>query len=332
MKKHLGSIIKGLLGLIISTFLIIYLINSIDYNKVLKSLENVAWSYFLLALIMSLFSHISRGLRWAILLEDQGLKVNRFGLIAGTYFGYFINIIIPRGGELARCTSVSYKYGLPTDKLLGTIVLERVIDLLILIFCVALLLFLDIDLFGNFFYERWEDLNSKFSGLIPLILGLCVVGVIGLIVLIRLRHKFGIFKKLYEFVRGIIGGLLSLRQLKRKGLFIFHTFFIWTMYLLMAYLPFKAFAETSHYDFTKGLFVFILGGIGMTIPTPGGIGSYHAAVILGMTEVLNESIEIASAYAFSVHALLTILTVLTGITSGIILFKRGRHESTERNQ
>lgn len=331
MKKNLGNIVKLLVGLLISTMLVLYLTNSIDYKQVMIYIADIDWTYFIIGITCSLISHVSRGLRWSILLEDQGLKVDKKGLIAATYFSYFINILIPRGGELARCTSVSYKYGLPTDKLLGTIVLERVIDLVMLLLCITLVLFLDFNLFGSFFAERWTFLNEKFTSVVPILISLLVAGLVGLFVLYKMRNKFPIMTKIYEFIRGILDGLLSLKQLKRKGQFVFHTLFIWSMYLMMAFLPFKSFAATADYGIVKGLFVFILGGIGMTIPTPGGIGSYHAAVIEGMTQVLETSREVATAYAFSVHTLITVFTIAAGIVASIYLFKGKKHDVAKAN-
>ena len=104
------------------------------------------------------------------------------------------------------------------------------------------------------------------------------------------------------------------------------------MYLMMSYLPFKAFPELEHYTLVNALFVFILGGIGMTIPAPGGIGPYHWAVITGMTSVLQETRSVAAAYAFSVHGVITLLTIVMGIISSIAIFKGKRHEEPEPNQ
>lgn len=305
--------------------------NEVDFDKVIESIQSASWVYFLIAILCYLLSHVSRGIRWAILLEDQGMTVNKFGLIMGTYFGYFINIIFPRGGEVARASAVSYKYGLPTDKLLGTIVLERVIDFAILVSLVVLILFLDLELFGNFFLDRLEVLKEK-SGFIPILIGLALLGVISLFLLFKLRNRIPLFSKVFEFIRGIFEGLVSLRKLKRKWSFILHTLFIWFMYLMMTYLPFKAFAQTEDYNLINALFVFILGGIGMTIPAPGGIGPYHYAVILGMTTVLGETEDVAGAYAFSVHGIITLLTILIGIISSIFIFKGKKHEALNKDQ
>lgn len=331
MKKNLGKIIKLLIGLGISSMLIIYLVNSIDYEQVIGYLDEANWTYFWIAIVCSGLSHVSRGLRWSILLEDQGLQASKKTLIAGTFFAYFINIIIPRGGELARCTSVNYKTGLPVDKLIGTIVLERVIDFVMLMSCIMLVLLLDFDLFGSFFIERLSFLNRSISSLLPLAIGALIIGGLALFLLYRLRDRFSILSKIYDFIKGTVEGVLSLRKLKRRFLFIGHTLFIWVMYLLMSYLPFLAFTETAELDFVKGMFVFILGGIGMTIPTPGGIGSYHAIIIEGMTQVLETSREVATAFAFSVHGTITLFTITAGIIVSIYIFKGKRNESPSIN-
>lgn len=321
MNKRLKTVLRSVVGLLIGTLLIYYLLSQIDIEKTWISIQNANKVYFFIAALLLLASHTSRALRWSVLLEDQGFQVSKKGLIAGTFFGYFINIIIPRGGEVARCSSVSFKYGLPTNTLLGTVILERVIDMFMLIMFVFLVLFLDIDTFGSFFQERLNMLTSILSGFIWIAVTGVIALVIGLIIIIYLSKKSTLFLKVQEFLKGILEGLVSLRKLKRKGLFLFHTGFIWFMYILMAYIPFYAFEELEQLNFTQGMFAFILGGIGMTIPTPGGLGSFHGATIVGFTNVLNVSEEVATAYAFSVHALMTFTLILAGLLVSWFLFK-----------
>lgn len=331
MRKNLGNIVKLLVGILISVYLIKFLFEDIDYTEMMSHVRNIDWYFMVIMIFLSGMSNVSRGLRWNILLNDQGIKTDRKGLIMGVFFSYFINILFPRAGELARCTSVSYKYGLPTDKLLGTVVLERVIDMLMLLLCIALVLFLDFDLFGGFFLERLASLKDLLSGNMTLLVGVISIGILGLTSLFLLRKKISFIEKILGFFKGVLQGLISLKTLNRKGLFLFHTVLIWCLYLGMTYIPFKAFTALSDYDIVKSLFVFILGGIGMTIPAPGGIGSYQYVVVLGMTTVLGTSSDVAGAYAFSVHTTLTLFTILMGVIASIYLFKGKKHESLRSN-
>ena len=218
MKISKSTLVKLLIGILISGFFIYYLKVKIDFSKVKEEMSNADWTFFYLAILCSFLSHVSRGLRWSILLRDQGYKTNKVGLISATFFGYFINIIIPRGGEIARCSSMEFKFGLPTDKLLGTIVLERVIDMLMLVLCALLVLTLDFNLFLGIFQ------NLNISGSYLIVLG--IIGFVsllsGVFILVKFRNKFKFLNKVYTFFSGVIDGVLSLRKLKRKGLFLFH--------------------------------------------------------------------------------------------------------------
>ena len=331
MKITLSTWIKILVGLAISSGLIYYLSTKMNFDEVIKNIKEADFTYLVFAIIFSFLSHVSRGLRWSILLEDQGYKTSKVGLIAGTYFGYFINIVIPRGGELARCSSVNFKYGLPTDKLIGTIVLERVIDFIMLILCAFLVLALNADLFGGYLEQKLDDAVLILDQLKLILLVGGISFILFLFYLFKNRTKNSFTIKLVDFISGIFNGLKSIRQLKRKTLFIFHTLFIWFMYIMMSFVPFYSFEGTKSLSFPEGMFTFVLGGIGMTIPSPGGAGSYQTIVSEGMTQVLNVDVDVAGAYAWSVWGTLTLFTIVVGIITSIFLFKGERHVFSTEN-
>ena len=321
MNKKFKSFLKIIFGILISVCLVNYLISSVEYEKVLGYIYNIKWEYFVISIIVSFFSHLLRALRWAILLEDIGYKVSRFGLICGTFFGLFINILIPRGGELARCTSMNYKYGLPTNILLGTILLERVIDFIILLIIIFLVVLLDFQTFGNFFAEKVFFLSDKVLLSWETVGVFLMFGIIILIILFNLRDKFLLFVKGHNFFLGVLDGIKSVNKLKRRGLFIVYTAGIWLFYILITYIPFHAFADLENLEFINAMFILILGGIGMIIPDPAGIGSYHAVVIKGMISVLDVSRDAATAYAFNSHTLTTLYTIILGLFCSLFIFK-----------
>ena len=321
MNKKFKSFLKIIFGILISVCLVNYLISSVEYEKVLGYIYNIKWEYFVISIIVSFFSHLLRALRWAILLEDIGYKVSRFGLICGTFFGLFINILIPRGGELARCTSMNYKYGLPTNILLGTILLERVIDFIILLIIIFLVVLLDFQTFGNFFAEKVFFLSDKVLLSWETVGVFLMFGIIILIILFNLRDKFLLFVKGHNFFLGVLDGIKSVNKLKRRGLFIVYTAGIWLFYILITYIPFHAFADLENLGFINAMFILILGGIGMIIPAPAGIGSYHAVVIEGMISVLDVSRDAATAYAFTSHTLTTLYTIILGLFCSLYIFK-----------
>tara|TARA_B110000971_G_C20039710_1_gene516978 strand:+ start:924 stop:1829 length:906 start_codon:yes stop_codon:yes gene_type:complete len=300
-------------------------LSSVDYENVLGYINNIKWEYFVICIILSFFSNVLRALRWAVLLEDTGYTISRTGLICGTFFGFFINILIPRGGEIARSTSMSYKYGLPANKLLGTILLERLIDFIMLLTLILLVTLINFQLFGCFFLGKLSFLSDmivsswKIEGIF------FVIGILAIIILFKLKSKFSLITKINNFLFGILDGLKSIKQLKRRGLFIIYTVGIWLFYILITYIPFYAFIDLENLGLVNAMFVLILGGIGMIIPTPGGLGSYHAVVIGGMISVLDVSREVATAYAFTSHTLITLYTLFIGLFCAIFIFKGKRY-------
>jgi glycosyltransferase 2 family protein len=325
MNKKFQFLLKITLGLLIGIFLVNYLVSSVNYKNVLHYINNVKWEYFVICIFFSFFSNVLRALRWAVLLEDSGYKVSRIGLICGTFFGFFINLLIPRGGELARSTSMTYKYGLPTDKLLGTILLERVIDFIMLLILILLVVIVNFQLFGYFFAEKLHFLIETLLSSWKIVGLLLVIGILVVFMLIRLKYKFSFIKKVVNFFNGVVDGLKSVKQLKRRAIFIFYTIGIWLFYVLMTYVPFYAFTDLENLGLINAVFVLILGGIGMIIPTPGGLGSYHVVVVEGITSVLEISREVSTAYAFTSHSLITLYTLFVGLFCAIFIFKGRRY-------
>jgi len=249
-----------------------------QWQQIKLSIANARHWLIAPVLIMMLLSHYSRALRWKILMKPLGYSPSTFNTWAAVMIGYLVNAGVPRLGEVIKCTLLAKYENVRADKLVGTIVVERIIDVicLLVVFTLALLFQghiigdYTINLLQNFFYDSTGNISfSKIFITLFSIISFCII-------LYFLLKRFGhidIVSRIKNVLRGIWHGLNSIRLIKQKGLFIFHTIFIWAMYLLSTTAGLYALQETENLGIGGGLTTLAVGSIGMIV-TPGGIGAY----------------------------------------------------------
>jgi len=266
-----------------------------------------------LSFLFGYLAIVSRGIRWLIILEPMGYKPNAWRSIHSVAFGYFANTFVPRSGELARCAALNQTDDVPVDKLFGTVISERVVDMLMLIVFLSIAVFTNLDAFERLLGNMTGNDASKEDGL-GLGFWFFAVLVLAGVLVILFRKKLAqtkLFLKVKGFITGVMEGLSSVLKMKRKGAFIFHTVFIWIMYFLMAFVIYMSIDATSHMSIFQALFVMVAGGFGMILPAPGGIGAYHWSVKLGFI-----AIGLSGTLGFAVANVLwltqTVMIVLAG--------------------
>ncbi|HIO58793.1 MAG TPA: flippase-like domain-containing protein [Flavobacteriales bacterium] len=242
-----------------------------DKAELFDYMSSAPWWAVALTFTMGFLAIVSRGIRWLILLEPMGYKASGFRSVCAVAFGYFSNTFVPRSGELVRCAALNSTDDIPVNKLFGTVITERVVDL------IMLFLFMIIALVTNF--DAVLTLVSHISlpegtTLMILILGAVVLLLTGIVFVKK-------SKRIAEFVAGIGDGIKSVMTMKNRTAFILHTFFIWIMYFLMSYVLYSSMKGSSGISIFDSLWVMVSGGFGMVFPAPGGIGSYQWAVTLG---------------------------------------------------
>lgn len=321
MGKEKKNILKIVLFLGIGIALIVILFKDFDLKKMLDDLRNVDYFWVGMSMLCGLLAMISRGLRWNILIESMGHTASKTNTTNTVIFGYFINLFIPRAGELARCTSLNQVEDIPVNKLVGNILLERAFDMVILISLVGSVFLLKFDDILYFFNElsTIEEGSTSNSSPVKYIV-LASILAIG-IVLFLFRKKIQnspLYNKAKDFLIGIKEGFKSAFKMKKKGLFLFHTFFIWLMYFMMTYVVFFAIPYTSHLGVGDGVYIMVVGGLGMVVPVQGGLGPYHLAVSIGLSSLGIEK-ESGLLFATVVHAAQTIMVLSSGGFSTIML-------------
>ena len=325
MKEKLLSITKylGLLGIGIA--LVFLAFRGIDLKQVITTLSNANWIWLLPSFIFSCIAHYFRGVRWNMLIESLGYKTSAFNSFYAVNIGYLANTAVPRLGEITRCTILGKTQEAPVDALLGTVVLERIIDVLTVLILLFILIGIEFEVFGSFFLNL---LGSKFGFLVDhwiwVCLGsifLCIAGILFVKFWFKKLKSIPGLGKLLGFLEGMWTGLLSIKKLNRPFLFVFYSFFIWGMYLMITLSAFKCLAPTYNIGFGEGLAVLVAGGFGMAAPTPGGIGSYHLLVSEVLT-LFQISKEDGLAAATLNHLSQTLFLIILGSFSFLMLFLR----------
>ena len=286
-----------------------------DPEALKRDMRSAQWWGIGASFVMGYLAIVSRGLRWNLLLTPMGHHPSPARSVHAVAFSYFANAFVPRSGEVARCAALNQTDDIPVDQLLGTVITERVVDFLMLFGLVAFALLTNLDAFLALMQEA--QLPAM-----PTLIGAGVAGVAGcgtLWWISQQQGRSGLLGKVAGFLQGIGTGIRSVLAMEKRGLFLFHTLFIWVMYFLMSYVLFKAIPAVSALGFTDAVLVMVAGGFGMVLPAPGGIGSYHWAVSLGFAAV-GVSGDVGFAVANVVWLTLTAMIVLTGGLGYLMLF------------
>jgi glycosyltransferase 2 family protein len=271
----LKFILPAAVGLILCV--LIYLQLS-DQEKVelfsAMSSANYYWLGF--SMVLGAFSHVSRAYRWKFLLQPMGKTPSLKNSFYAVMIGYLINMILPRAGEASRGLALSRSENISFERTFGTILAERVVDMVVLLIIVATTFYLQFNLLNEYFDTLSSGLAAKFTGIFWL---LVVVGVTSVYLLLKLgrRSKNKIIRKVYLIGLGVISGLKTIATMEKKGYFIFHTILIWGLYIAMAWVCYFTLEETSNVSAAGVFAAFVLGSFAIVL-FPGGLGAYPVAV------------------------------------------------------
>lgn len=292
-----------------------FVFKDVDMHILWNDITQMNGWWVLLSLTFAVFGYISRALRWMLLIESLGYSPSRKNTFSALMFGYFANLALPRVGEVARCGVLHRKENIPVDKLIGTVIVERLSDLCMLFSLGFFVILIKYELLGEFLYEHVYVAAVERIETIPLsyvIIVSILLSIIGLLLLVS-KNRFTFSRKAANFIKGIALGVKSVYTMKKRLLFIAHTLFIWLMYWAMTYVVFFAIPYTAHLDMTDGLFILIVGGLGMTAPVQSGMGVFHwivgQALMLYGLDFMTQGIVFATIS----HGSQTILVLILGI-------------------
>ena len=282
MKKKILDSLKVILPLGLGLYLVYFFYSSLspqDKKDIVVSFQSANYGWIIFSLFFALLSHLSRAYRWNYTLEPLGYKTKFWNNFFAVMIAYLVNLAVPRLGEISRCGVTARYEKVPFNKLLGTVIAERVADFLILIAITISVVFIQFNVIQGLVLEIVETMSEKASGLITL----GIVGVLGLIALVVVdfvllrKANNHLIEKATGLVKGLYEGVASIFKMEKKWQFLGHTIFIWVMYLLMFYLCFFSLPETKDVPVGGILTAFVLGGFTIVL-TNGGIGAYPLAI------------------------------------------------------
>jgi len=281
MKAKLFTILKYLFFLVLGAFFVWLSVRNLDAAKWEQIKGAVArgrkWVIFPVILFL-LTAHYSRAMRWKLLMEPLGYKPSNFNAFATVMIGYLVNSGAPRLGEVFKCTLLARYEKFKVDKLIGTILIERAVDLVcfIIVFISALILQGDIfdqmvtNLLKEFFHDKTGHLSNE---KLLVALSIFILILFAFYIILKRFGHIDIIARIKKSIKNILHGLSSIRNLEHKGWFIFHSLLIWTMYWLASAAGLYALRETQYLGLSGGLAALVVGTIAIII-TPGGIGAY----------------------------------------------------------
>ncbi|MDF1516759.1 MAG: lysylphosphatidylglycerol synthase transmembrane domain-containing protein [Lutibacter sp.] len=297
------------LPIALGVFLIWYSVSKFtpaDIQSINASFESANYWWVALSLFFGILSHLSRAYRWQFLLEPLGYKPKFANSVMTVLIAYLLNLFIPRSGEIARAVSIKKYENIPLEKAIGTIVAERVADVIMLLSITGIAFFLQTELLGSYLFKEKEEssiyLKITFLVLFPLL------GIATYYFLKKSKNPF--IQKIYTFIKGLIDGIKSIITMKKKWAFLFHTVFIWFMYVLMFYTVTFALPETTNLPFAAIIVAFVVGGFSMAL-TNGGLGTYPVFVASALI-LYNIDDNAARAFGWIMWTAQTLMVIVFG--------------------
>jgi uncharacterized protein (TIRG00374 family) len=329
LKKHILSVIQYLFFLLIGLVLLWLVFRKIDVKDVAAEIRTARYEWLLLSIILGVFSHIARAMRWNILIRSMGYKTDTPTTFYAVMVGYMANTAFPRLGEVTRCGVLAKKKGIPFNALFGTVISERVFDMIVLLLIMIAVILFQLNMLSEFVNKYIISYLTGMANRDNLILAIILLIVVIVLPLVLFRiffnriRKLHVYNKVIDFLRGLLDGVKTIMKIKHKWSFLGLTLMIWTLYTLMTYTAFFVLEATSGLSFFDAITVMSLGSLGMVAPVPGGIGAYQFIVKAILTEIFLIPSEPAVSYSIILWAAQSVMILVLGTLSYYILvFKK----------
>lgn len=327
MKRTFLQFLKILGFLSLGVLLLYFAFRGIAMDELFNTLRRANFWWIGLSLVFAGISFLSRARRWILLIEPLGFRPGFWNTYHALMIGYLSNFALPRLGEVTRCVTLGRREKIPVDSLIGTVIMERVTDLVMLFLILLILLLSWVEKFGAFFGEQvFEPIKQKtvesFGGTIYfwLLVAGAVLAIFFLAFIFRKQlGRFVLVRRIRDVIRGVADGLKTIYKMKRKWEFILHSVIIWFFYIMMSWVVVFSLEETSGLTFIDGMFLLVIGGLGMAAPVTAGFGAYHWITSRGLVFVYGFPLELGGAYAILAHESNSFFTILLGAISYAIL-------------
>ena len=311
--------LKYLAFLALAGVLLHFSFKGVKWSDFLSGIRSCNWWWILASMIIGILGFLARALRWRLLLQAINSEVSLRETFDGINIGYITNFIFPRAGEVARCGVIANTGKVSFEKSLGTVVIERSLDMLCLLLWMALLLVFKWGEFGHFIQEEIIlPLFGKFSSIMwpmAIIISFLLITSATLWIFRRTILRIPLFEKIFRIAKGLLDGVLSAFKIQHKWMFLLYTLLIWLTYWLTSLTTIHAFAQTGHLGATDALFLMIIGGFGWVVPVQGGLGAYHFIVSLALSSVYGITQTTGVVFATISHEAQALVMILCGAAS-----------------
>ncbi|WP_195373435.1 lysylphosphatidylglycerol synthase transmembrane domain-containing protein [Parabacteroides leei] len=329
-KSILQTFVKIFLPLAFGCLLLWFLYSNMDVTEIWRVIrEGVRYDIILVSLLFGLFANVVRGLRWGLLISSLGERFKMSNIIYAVLGNYAVNMVLPRVGEVWRCGIITKYDKIPFTKLLGTLLIDRVSDTIVVGSITLLIFIFNFDFFVSFFARNpvlLDGFRTMFDSIWIYVGAVILVG--GIWFVFKYMSNFTLVQKAKSLLLNVWDGMKSIWLLKQKGRFLLQTLLIWGGYFCYFYITFYAFDFTRDLGITVGLIAFTMSSIGVAVPVQAGIGAWHFMVIATLVCFgVNEND--AAAFALVVHTVQTAWTVICGLFGIVALPLTNRDNKVE---
>ena len=310
--------IKYIVSLALAALLLWASFRDVEWADFINGIKNCRWEFIILSMAAGAFAFWLRALRWRRLLLPIDDSITRTTTFNGINIGNISNFVFPRIGEFVRCGVITRHSEKATyDKVLGTVVLERSWELLVMLLLLAVVVIGGFDRFGSFFIEQiWTPMSTRLSFSIWwVVMALVAAACLAIYSLWRFRNTNAFCSKVFGILKGILQGFASCWKMDRKWLFFAYTALIWITYWFMASCTMWAAPFLEDLDMIDALFLSLVGGLGFAVPVPGGIGAFHFIIGLALSVIYGLPMELGIIYATLSHTSQAITQILFGLGS-----------------
>ena len=326
--KNLKKTIKYIASLALAALLLWVSFREVEWKDFINGLKDCRWGFVLLSMAAGSTAFLIRALRWRQLLLPIDDSITRLTTFNGVNIGNISNYIFPRIGEFIRCGVITRRSApadpsdpsvkkATYDKVLGTVVLERSWELLVMILMLAIVVVVGFERFGDFFLEQiWNPMAQSLDFSIWwIVLAVAAAGAAGIYAIYAYKDANSFCRKVWSIFRGLWQGFASCLKMDRKWLFFAYTALIWMLYWLMAASTMWAAPFLGDLDLIDALFLSLVGGLGFAVPVPGGIGAFHFIISMTLATMYGIPMEMGIVYATLSHTSQAITQILFGLGS-----------------
>ncbi len=316
--------IQVVISLGIALWIFWFLYRDIEFNSLKIQLQSSNWFWIIISLIISWIGFWIRGWRWTLLMQKQEdeSEVSPNRAYHAVMVGYLANLLVPRAGEIVRCGILARTNGTSVGHLIGTVIIERSVDLIFLLASIVLAFIVENELFSSLAGDLidFQSIGEKIKNYLPLFIGGLLIFCLFIYFFIRKFRGKGMVTKLQQFARQLYSGIQSIRKLKNPSGFWITSVGIWIIYFLTMFTVSLGIQSTANLSASQVLFVMVMGSIGMVAPVQGGIGTFHALVAYILIQFGVAEAD-GKIFAAIIHGSQVFLIILVGFISWLIIVK-----------